>query len=131
MANVTKAGWGVFSKILADMNSKGGFPISVLTDVEGFPIASASEEGMDAEKQAAVVSQIQRSVNQVRSQLGFGQTEEIIFFDINGQKLIMRIFNANQCEMLLVVMVQAKKKTYRRFTNNAIQGIRKNWVLLA
>lgn len=131
MANIAKASWGIFSKILADMNLEGGFPISVLTDVDGFPIASASEQGMDTEKQAAVVVQIQRAVNQVRSQLGFGQTEEIIFFDTNGQKLIMRMFTANQYEMLLVVMVQGKKKTYRRFTNNAIQGIRKNWILFA
>ncbi len=130
MAIIAKTGWGVFSRILADMNLEGGFPISVLTDGEGFPIASSSEEGMDTEKQAAVVAQIQRAVNQVRSELGFGQTEEIIFFDTNGQKLILRMFNANRYEMLLVVMVRGKNRTHRRLTNSAIRGIRENWKLL-
>jgi predicted regulator of Ras-like GTPase activity (Roadblock/LC7/MglB family) len=109
------------------MNQEGAFPISVLTDKEGFPIASATSNGQDPEKQAAVVAMVQRVANQVHSQLGMGQSNEISLYDSLGQRLVCRIFTAGRHDMILAVQVPHREQTYRRLTNLAIQAIRKNW----
>ncbi len=117
----------LFSNILADMNREGNFSISVLTDKEGFPIASAATNGQDAEVQAAVVALVQRVANQVHNQLGMGSSDEIILNDTLGRRLICRLFTVNHHEMILAVLVPDKNQTYRRLTNTVIQTICKNW----
>lgn len=127
MPTAAKNDSSVFSKILSDMNEEGDFLVSVLTDMEGFPIASAAQNDHDTEKQAAVVALVQRTANNVHEQLGLGMTDEITLFDTQGQRLVCRLFNANQYDMILAVLVKDKSQTYRRLTNVAIQSIRKNW----
>lgn len=50
------SGTEVLTKILTEMNAKSGFPISVLTDKDGLPIAWASTSGDNPERQSAVVA---------------------------------------------------------------------------
>ncbi len=115
------------NQCLAEMNEKGGFPISVITDAQGLAIASASQEGMDTERQSAVVASIQKMAGQVSRQLGLGATEEITLHTENGQRLVCRPFQVNGHELILAVIVPGKDSSYRRASNLAISQIRQTW----
>lgn len=115
------------NKLLAQMNSSDGFSISVLTDQQGLAIASAAADGLDPERQSAVVALVQKTAIQVGRQLGMAQADEISLFDTSGQRLICRPFQADGHELILAVMVPARGKSYRRATNQAISEIRRVW----
>lgn len=115
--------------LLADLNQQGGFPIAVLTDQHGLPIASAAEPGQDSTIQSAVVALIQKVAGQVRQQLGMAQTDEISLFDTNGRRLVCRPFHVNGYDLILAVIVPNKNQGYRRLTNKAVNTIKRNWNL--
>lgn len=117
------------ANILAEMNREGGFPIAVITDMEGFPIAWAASASQDPDLQSAVVALIQKTAVQVREQLGMAQTDEISVFDRNGQRLVCRPFEVNQHHLILAVLVTNKAQSYRKLTNAAIRAIQKAWKL--
>ena len=125
----SRAGSAKLSDILAEMNEQGKFSISILTDQQGFPLASASAIGEDADTQSAVVALVQKTAVQAHNQLGMGQTDEISLFDSSGQRLVCRPFTANGYDMILAVRIPDRKQTYRRLTNNAIISIRQLWRL--
>ncbi|NTV47267.1 MAG: hypothetical protein HGB11_12260 [Chlorobiales bacterium] len=127
--NITESGSAEITKCLAEMNEKGGFPISVITDLQGFTIASSSANGHDPERQSAVVALVQKTAIQVRNHLGMGTTDEISLFDQNGQRLVCRPFNVRGHELILAVQVPEKHQAYRGLTNQAIKVIQKNWKL--
>jgi len=114
-------------KILTDMNEKSGFPISVLTDKEGLPIAWASTSGVNPEKQSAVVAFVQRTALQVSKQLEMNEVEEISFSSVNGQHFICRPFWVENNGFILAVAFTSREKSYRRATNGAILEIRNVW----
>lgn len=124
-----KSGSTELSRVLGEMNEKGDFPISVLTDRHGFPIASAASPGQNPETQSAVVAMVQKTASQVRDQLGMAQTDEISMYDTEGRRLVCRPFNANGHDMILAVVIPDKKQSYRRLTNQAVRDIRKVWKL--
>lgn len=124
-----KSGSTELAQILADMNEQGGFPIAVITDRHGFPIASAAAPGQDPDTQSAVVALVQKTATQVRNQLGMSQTDEISLFDTEGRRLVCRPFSANGHEMILAVLVTDKNQSYRRLTNTAVNAIRRQWKL--
>ena len=125
----SRSGSAKLSDILAEMNEQGQFSISILTDQQGFPLASASAEGEDPDTQSAVVALVQKTAVQAHNQLGMGQTDEISLFDASGQRLVCRPFAANGYDMILAVRIPKRKQTYRRLTNNAIISIRQLWRL--
>ncbi len=127
--NVAKFGSAELAKILAEMNKKGQFPIAVITDRHGFPIASAAAPGQDPEMQSAVVALVQKTAAQVRDQLGMAQTDEISLFDTEGRRLVCRPFNANGHDLILATLVPDKHQSYRRLTNTAVSAIRRQWQL--
>ncbi len=127
MASNPKSGSAELSRILAEMNQKGGFLISVLTDCEGFPVAAAANEDQDPEMQSAVVALVQKTANQVRTQLGMSTTDEITVYDKEGKRLVCRPMNINDHEMILAVLTSNRDQTYRRLTNQAVTAIRKCW----
>jgi len=124
-----KRGSSQLGEILQRMNEEGGFSISVLTDRHGFPLASATRSGADAETQSAVVALIQKTAVQASNQLGIGQTDEITLFDAAGHRLVCRPFNANGHQLILAVRIEDRRKPYRRLTNQAIRKIRQAWRL--
>lgn len=126
---IPKTGSTELARLLANMNEEGGYPLSVLTDRQGFPIASAATPGQDPETQSAVVALIQKTATQVRTQLGMAQTDEISLFDTEGRRLICRPFNANGHDMILAVSVPNKHQNYRRLTNKTVNAIRRQWKL--
>jgi len=124
-----KTGSGQLSQVLDTMTSEGGFLISLLTDKEGFPIASSTAADIDPERQAAVVALIQKTAVEARNQLGFGQMDEFSLFDTNGQRLVCRPFHINGEDLILAVVIVQKHQPYRRLTNQTISSIRQNWEL--
>jgi predicted regulator of Ras-like GTPase activity (Roadblock/LC7/MglB family) len=115
------------NRLLADLNEQGGFPISVLTDVQGLTIASSAKDGMDPERQSAVAAFLHKAILQVSKQLGMAGADEISFFDTNGQHLVCRMFTVKDYGLILAVMVPDREHTYRRATNRAVSRIRKIW----
>lgn len=124
-----KAGSARLAELLATMNEDGNFSISILTDRQGFPIASAATPDQDPEVQAAVVALVQKTAVQARQQLGMAQTDEISLFDAQGQRLVCRPFDANGHDMILAVRIPNRNQSYRRLTNIAINNIRRIWKL--
>lgn len=125
----TKSGSTELARLLAEMNKAGEFPIAVLTDRHGFPIASAAAPGQDPETQSAVVALVQKTAAQVRDQLGMAQTDEISLYDTNGQRLVCRPISVNGHDLILAVLVPHKTASYRRLTNQAVSAIRRAWKL--
>jgi predicted regulator of Ras-like GTPase activity (Roadblock/LC7/MglB family) len=115
------------NSLLQEINAEGEFPISVLTDPQGLSIAWAASNGMDPERQSAVVAFIQKAAVQVGTQLGMGETDEISFYDVNGQHLVCRPFQVNQDHLILAVIVPGRDHSYRRATNHAMREIRRIW----
>lgn len=127
--NLPKSGSTELAQILARMNEQGGFPIAIVTDRHGFPIAAAAAAGQNPETQSAVVALVQKTALQVQNQLGMARTDEISLFDTAGRRLVCRPFNANGHEMILAVLVPDKHQSYRRLTNTAVNAIRRQWKL--
>lgn len=124
-----KSGSAKLAELLAEMNEAGNFPISILTDRQGFPIASAAQPGQDPDVQAAVVALVQKTAAQVHQQLGMAKTDEISLYDAEGQRLICRPFEANGHDMILAVRVPDRHQTYRRLTTRTINRVRSIWKL--
>ena len=122
-----RSGAEQLNKLLADMNFKEDYPISVLTDAQGLTVAWAANQGMDPERQSAVVAFVQKTAVQVSKQLGMASTDEISLFDMNGQKLVCRPFTIDGTTLILAVMVADRNTSYRRATNHAIYEIRRIW----
>ena len=126
---IPNSGSTPLANILAEMNTNGNFPIAVITDMEGFPIAWAASSSRDPDLQSAVVALVQKTAAQVRDQLGMAQTDEISVYDRKGQRLVCRPFEVNEYSLILAVLVPEKKQTYRRLTNVAIRSIKRIWKL--
>jgi predicted regulator of Ras-like GTPase activity (Roadblock/LC7/MglB family) len=117
------------AKLLSEMNEAGGFPIAVLTDRHGFPIASAAGPDQDPDTKSAVVAMVQKTAAQVRSQLGMAPTDEISLFDTEGRRLVCRPFSVNGHDLILAILVPNKNQSYRRLTNTTVNAIRRQWRL--
>jgi predicted regulator of Ras-like GTPase activity (Roadblock/LC7/MglB family) len=122
-----KSGSSEITRVLQQMNQEGGFPISVLTDSQGLPIASAAQKGMNADRQSAVVAFIQKTATQVSKQLGLSGSEEISLLDSEGMHLICRFFKVYEYDLILSVMISHRNTSYRRITSNAIRRIAEIW----
>jgi predicted regulator of Ras-like GTPase activity (Roadblock/LC7/MglB family) len=115
------------NRLLTQMNTEGGFHLSVLTDLQGFSIAFAANEKLDPDKQAAVIALIQKMTVQVSKQLGMGLTEEIMIHDTDGHCLVCRPFAVSGYSLILGIMLNSRQQPYRRLTNRAIQDICQVW----
>ena len=121
-----KTGSEQISSILANMNDQGRFLVSVLTDLEGLPIASATAvDGESAEMQAAVVALIRKSALQT-AKVNMAETDEISVFDRQGRRLVCRPFQVSDRALVLATMVP-RDRSYRRLTHNAISAIQQVW----
>jgi predicted regulator of Ras-like GTPase activity (Roadblock/LC7/MglB family) len=127
--SIPSTGSSQISKILSEMNAAGNFPIAIVTDQHGFPLASAFNQGEDPETQSAVVALIQKTALQTEMQLGMGQTDEISLFDAQGRRLVCRPFDANGYRLILAVQISDRHQSYRRLTNKAIREIKRAWKL--
>ncbi len=113
-------------QVLTEMNLEGNFPMAVLADRDGFPIAAAGT-GQDTDRQSAIVALVQRTVSQAQDQLGMAETDEFTLFDANGLRLVCRPFWAGGQKMILAILVPDKDRPYRRATTRAIRVIQQLW----
>jgi predicted regulator of Ras-like GTPase activity (Roadblock/LC7/MglB family) len=111
------------TQILREMAHEGKFPVAVLTDRDGFPIASGQDADQDADRQSAVVALVQRTALQAQSQLGMAETDEFSLYDAEGKRLVCRLFIAGGYAMILAIIVPDKEHPYRRSTTRAIHAI--------
>ncbi|RME51454.1 MAG: hypothetical protein D6796_00835 [Caldilineae bacterium] len=125
----TKFGSNALTHLLARMNEEGNFPIAVITDRHGFPLASAANAEEDPDIQSAVVALIQKTAIQAQSQLGMAPTDEISIYDAEGRRLVCRPFDVNRHTLILAVLVPDKRQSYRRLTNRVIRNVRRQWRL--
>lgn len=116
--------------MLREMVNDGDFAISVLTDENGFPIASAVRSEQNTEMLAAVVAVVQRIAHQIKSQLAMGQIDEIAVCDETNRTLICRPFLVREHRMILGVMLAHRKQAYRRLSNKAVRSVKDSWKLL-
>ena len=119
-------GPGNLTDVLQSLNAAGGFLVTVLTDSEGLVLASAPAPGWDAEKQAAVVALIQRAARQSED-VSLGSTDEISIRDVSGRRLVCRPFEVDG-QVLLLSVLAAEGKAYRRLTNVAVRDVRRAWM---
>lgn len=122
----SKVGITKLTRLLMEMNAQGGFSVAVLTDRDGFPIASAAP-GQNSDRESAVVALVQRTAAQARELLGMAETDEVSLYDAEGMRLVCRPFLANGHEMILAVLVPDKHQSYRRLTSSAVSQIRQLW----
>ncbi|MEA4909769.1 MAG: roadblock/LC7 domain-containing protein [Chloroflexi bacterium] len=123
----TTSGAVELNTLLSRLNQEGHFSISVLADAQGLPIASAEQEGLDPDRQSAVVALIQKTAVQASRQLGMQKTDEITLYDAGGQRLICRPIQVNGFDLILAVMAPDRTQSYRRITNSAITRIAHIW----
>lgn len=124
---VLSSGVSEIRSILTSLNEQGGFNISILTDVQGLSIASASRDGVDPDQHSANVAIIQKNVSQLVNRLGMDGANEISIFDSNGQRLVCRPFLVNSHHLILAVIVPDKRKAYRKALNQSVSQIRRVW----
>jgi len=120
-------GPGNLIDVLQSLNAMGGYLVTVLTDADGLVLASAPAPGWDADKQAGVVALIQRAARQAQM-VSLGLTDEISIRDVNGRRLICRLFEVDGKTLLLSILAD-EGKPYRRLTNAAVRGIRRVWAI--
>ncbi len=121
------SGIGELSRLLRELNARGRFPISVLTDYSGLTIASAAASGQDPDVQAAVVALVQQTAAHVREQLRMAQTDEVTIHDAEGRTLVCRPAHVSGHDMILAVFVPARDMSYRRLMNRAVEAMRRLW----
>lgn len=126
MSQKTKSGSAEISEILAKMNTQGNFPISVLTDRQGLPLAFAASPGYDPDRQSAVVALVQKTAAQASGHLGM-DTDEISLNAAGGQRLVCRPFDVNGNLLILAVMVTSREQAHRRLTSQTIRDIAHIW----
>ena len=127
IAKPTTSGSSELNQLLETLNREGGFSISVVTDAQGLAIASASSNGLDPDRQSAIVALVQKTILQVGKRLGMTETEEISLFTADGQRLICRFFKTDEHDLILAITIPDKKLSYRRLTSQAISEIRRIW----
>ncbi len=119
------SGAAQINNLLVEMNRDGDFPISVLADAQGLPIAWAASEEIDPERQSAVVAMVQKAAAQASKQLGMDAADEVSFSDASGHGFVCRVFEADSHRLILAVVLPDRDHSYRRATNHAVSEIRR------
>ena len=115
------------SKILQDAMDQGGFLACLVTDQEGFAIASVAREKFNADIQSAVISLFQRATIQASEQLGETISSEFTLYFQNGNILVSKPFDVNQLHLSISFLLSEKKQAYRRLMAIAIRDIQSSF----
>jgi predicted regulator of Ras-like GTPase activity (Roadblock/LC7/MglB family) len=117
------------SKILQDVITQGNYLAALVTDQEGFAIASASKDKFNAEMQSAVISLFQRATAQASEQLGESITSEFTLYFENGTILVSRPFQVNQLHLNLSFLLSDRNQTYRRLMTQTMRAVQNSFEL--
>ena len=114
-------------KILGGVNEKGKFLAVLLTDHEGFPIASVSSAEYDPEIQAALIGLVQRATGQASEQLGVAANTEFTMLDTKGNLFVSRPFSYHDVDMVLSFLIPGRDQPYRRLMSQTIVAIQQTF----
>lgn len=109
-------------EILRQMNESGKFQLSVLTSMEGLPIATVPINH-NSDLAAAMVALIQRVSNDAQGQLGMTAVDEVTICDRDRTRLVCRHLVFKREKLILAAIVPSGRP-YRHVTNRAIRQIR-------
>ncbi|MEA3341254.1 MAG: hypothetical protein U9R15_14920 [Chloroflexota bacterium] len=108
-------------EVLREMNEAGDFKVSVLTSIEGLPIATVPAS-YNSDLMAAMVALVQKVSNDAQSQLRMAEVDEVTIRDRDIVRLVCRYLTIGEEELILVALVPPDH-AYRRVTNQAIKRI--------
>ncbi|HEX2981520.1 MAG TPA: hypothetical protein VHO48_14730, partial [Anaerolineaceae bacterium] len=108
-----ESGSNKLHQLLTTLNQEGKFSITVLTDSQGLPIASAAQPGYDPERQSAVVALVQRMAEQASSRMGLDM-DEICLNAADGQRLVCRVIEVGNNRLILAVLMSSREQSHRR-----------------
>jgi len=108
-------------EILHEMHTTGKFQVSVLTSVEGLPIATFPAD-YDSDLTAAIVALLQRVSNDARSGLKMAEVDELTIRDRDHIRLVCRYLVIGR-ERLILAAIVPPGRPYRRVTNRAVRQI--------
>jgi predicted regulator of Ras-like GTPase activity (Roadblock/LC7/MglB family) len=115
------------NKLLDEMNAGAGFPLAVVTNHDGYVIAASGPEGVDAQRQSAVVAKVGETAALASSQLKMGALDEVSIYSLDGSRLICRSVGLPGSDLILSVMISKRGQSYRRATSKVIAQLRENW----
>lgn len=110
-------------EVLARMNREGDLRASIISTLDGFPIASVSSQ-FDDVVMSAISSIVQEASRRAEQYVGFKRMDEVSLVDDDKFRLVCREFTVSDSQFILTVVVPPYK-TYRRLTNVAIREIEK------
>jgi predicted regulator of Ras-like GTPase activity (Roadblock/LC7/MglB family) len=109
-------------EILRQMNEDGKFRLSVLTSMEGLPIATFPINH-NSDLAAAMVALIQRASNDAQGQLGMAAVDEVTIRAHDRTRLVCRYLVLKK-ERLILAAIVPSGRPYRQVTNRAIRQIK-------
>ena len=113
---MTESRLGALTKILHNLNSKGGFHASIIAGEDGLVMAEASKE-LDKNLVAAMAGLSHNTAKKVREQIGLGDVENVII-ETNGGVLIFRGIYLSTSKLILAVIMPEKKTSRIRDAAN-------------
>lgn len=116
-------------ELLVNVQKSSGFNLVLLSDDQGFPIASSGVNEDENETQAAVLSMVRIFLGKINEQMNLAITSEFSLVDKNGNKLIVRPFIAGKSELLLAVLLPNTSLSYKRWMNTTVRNIQAVWKL--
>jgi len=113
--------------LLNRLNTGGEFAASVLTDIDGIPLVSASTPDWDPTLSlAAVVPLVRQSVLRSNEQVGLAAANEVVINNNDATRLVTRFFEV-EGRLFILACVVPLKRPYRKVMNTAILAISRLW----
>ncbi len=89
---------------LTELNKTGKFKASVITNENGFPIASAMETNTDEEYIAAAGPSVHNIVQQTLNTIKLGKAKDIVIRAENGYLVIKTLATKNSGDYILAII---------------------------
>lgn len=111
-----------FGIILNWLTENAGMKTAVLVSPDGLPMASAPPS-FDADTAAAMVGLLQRANRESATRLNLGELDEVVIFDRQMMRFVLRYILHNGEDFILAVSVPPDY-SYRLVTNLALKQIK-------
>ena len=121
MSSVTDA----LTKVLDDLNNTGRVKASIVTDDEGFVIASAVRRGVDEKVTAVMGSIVHNAAERAREELALGAMRDITIRCESGILVCKSIQMQDGRFVILAALVPRNTRFFLRAVNNALREVRK------
>jgi predicted regulator of Ras-like GTPase activity (Roadblock/LC7/MglB family) len=108
---LTESRLSALTKILENLNSKGGFHGSIIAGEDGLVLAEATKE-LDKNVIAAMAGLSHSTAEKVKEQIGLGDVENVII-ETNGGVLVFRGIYLPTSKLILAVIMPPAKQTSR------------------